>query len=139
MAEIKKEIKKTAKKVTKKVPKKVVKTVKKETPVVSKDKFAVIAISGVQLKVYEGKEYEVNKLTGDKGDKLEITEVLLIADGDDIKIGTPYIEGSKVSLEISSQKRGVKINGLKYKAKSRYRKHFGSRPFITKVLVKKIA
>ena len=139
MAEIKKEIKKTAKKVTKKVPKKVVKTVKKETPVVSKDKFAVIAISGVQLKVYEGKEYEVNKLTGDKGDKLEITEVLLIADGEDIKMGTPYIEGSKVSLEISSQKRGVKINGLKYKAKSRYRKHFGSRPFITKVLVKKIA
>ena len=138
MAEIKKEIKKTAKKVTKKVTKKVVKTVKEETAVVSKDKFAVIAISGVQLKVYEGKEYEVNKLTGDKGDKLEITEVLLIADGEDIKMGTPYIEGSKVSLEISSQKRGVKINGLKYKAKSRYRKHFGSRPLITKILVKKI-
>ena len=124
MAEIKKEIKKT---------------LKKETKVVSKDKFAVIAISGVQLKVYEGKEYEVNKLPGNKGDKLEINEVLLIADGEDIKLGAPYIEGSKVSLEISSQKRGEKINGLKYKAKSRYRKHFGSRPFVTKVLVKKIA
>lgn len=128
MAEIKKTVKKEPKKV-----------VKKETPVVSKEKFAVIAISGVQLKVYEGKEYEVNKLSGNKGDKLEIAEVLLVADGEDVKIGTPYVEGSKVSLEISSQKRGEKINGLKYKAKSRYRKHFGSRPFVTKVLVKKIA
>jgi len=135
MAKTEKEIKKTVKK----EPKKVVKTEKKEAAVVSKDKFAVIAISGVQLKVYEGKEYEVNKLAGNKGDELEITEVLLIADGEDVKMGTPYVEGSKVSLEISSQKRGEKINGLKYKAKSRYRKHFGSRPFITKVLVKKIA
>lgn len=131
MAEIEKEIKKTPKKVTKRV-------VKEETKKVSKDKFAVIAISGVQLKVYEGKEYEINKLVGNKGDKIEISEVLLIADGEDIKIGNPYIEGSKVSLEISSQKKGEKINGLKYKAKSRYRKHFGSRPLITKVLVKKI-
>ncbi|HNR52952.1 MAG TPA: 50S ribosomal protein L21 [Candidatus Dojkabacteria bacterium] len=131
MAEIEKEIKKTPKNVTKRV-------VKEETKKVSKDKFAVIAISGVQLKVYEGKEYEINKLVGNKGDKIEISEVLLIADGEDIKIGNPYIEGSKVSLEISSQKKGEKINGLKYKAKSRYRKHFGSRPLITKVLVKKI-
>ncbi|HOF79000.1 MAG TPA: 50S ribosomal protein L21 [Candidatus Dojkabacteria bacterium] len=131
MAEIEKEIKKTPKKVTKRV-------VKEETKKVSKNKFAVIAISGVQLKVYEGKEYEINKLVGNKGDKIEISEVLLIADGEDIKIGNPYIEGSKVSLEISSQKKGEKINGLKYKAKSRYRKHFGSRPLITKVLVKKI-
>jgi len=131
MAEIKKEIKKTPKKVTKKVA-------KEETKEVSKDKFAVIAISGVQLKVYEGKEYEINKQIGNKGDKIEISEVLLIADGEDIKIGNPYIEGSKVSLEISSQKKGEKIHGLKYKAKSRYRKHFGSRPLITKILVKKI-
>ena len=57
MAEAKKEIKKTAKKETKKV----VKAPKEETKKVSKNKFAVIAISGVQLKVYEGKEYEVNK------------------------------------------------------------------------------
>ncbi len=131
MTEIKKEIKKTPKKVIKKV-------VKEETKEVSKDKFAVIAISGVQLKVYEGKEYEINKQIGNKGDKLEVSEVLLIADGEDIKMGNPYIEGSKVSLEISSQKKGEKIHGLKYKAKSRYRKHFGSRPLITKVLVKKI-
>lgn len=111
---------------------------KEETKKNTENKFAVISFSGVQLKVYEGKEYDVNKQAGNKGDKIEVSEVLLVANGEDIKLGNPYVEGSKVVLEISSQKKGEKINGLKYSAKSRYRKHFGSRPLITKVLVKKI-
>ena len=68
-----------------------------------KEKFAVIKLGGAQLKVVEGKEYEVNKLDGKKGDKIEISEVLLLANGDEVKIGTPYVEGSKVTLEITSQ------------------------------------
>ncbi len=101
-------------------------------------KFAVIKISGVQLKVYEGKEYEINKIEGNKGDKVEVKEVLLLVDGEDIKIGNPYVDGATVSLEITSQGKGKKIDGLVYKSKSRYRKSFGSRPSITKVVVKKI-
>ncbi len=103
-----------------------------------KEKFAVIKLGGTQLKVVEGKEYEVNKLDGRKGDKIEISEVLLLADGDDVKIGTPYVEGSKVTLEITSQKKDKKVDVFKYKAKSRYRKSSGHRGLITKVLVKKI-
>lgn len=45
---------------------------------------------------------------GKKGDKIEISEVLLLANGDDVKIGTPYVEGSKVTLEITSQKKDKK-------------------------------
>ena len=75
-----------------------------------KEKFAVIKLGGTQLKVVEGKEYEVNKLDGKKGDKIEISEVLLLADGDDVKIGTPYVEGSKVTLEITSQKKDKKVD-----------------------------
>lgn len=104
-----------------------------------KQKFAVIKISGVQLKVEEGKEYEVNKLSGNKGDTLEIKDVLLVHQGDETKLGTPLVEGSKVVLEITSQKKGDKIDGLVYKAKSRYRKRYGFRPNITRVLVKKIS
>ncbi|HNR28877.1 MAG TPA: 50S ribosomal protein L21 [Candidatus Dojkabacteria bacterium] len=103
-----------------------------------KEKFAVIKLGGAQLKVVEGKEYEVNKLDGKKGDKIEISEVLLLANGDDVKIGTPYVEGSKVTLEITSQKKDKKVDVFKYKAKSRYRKSAGHRSLITKVLVKKI-
>ena len=104
----------------------------------SNEKFAVIMISGAQLKVFEGKQYEVNKLKGEKGDKLEIKEVLLFHDGKDTKVGTPCIKDSKVTLEILSQKKGKKIDGLKFKAKSRYRRRYGFRPEITRVVVKKI-
>lgn len=104
----------------------------------NKEKFAVIKISGVQLKVFEGKEYEVNKLAGNKGDTIEINEVLLVHDGKETKLGNPHVEGAKVVLEITSQKKGEKIDGLVYKAKARYRRRYGFRPNITKVLVKKI-
>lgn len=132
---------KTTKKTT--TDKKVVKkaTPKKEVKVEAKksEKFAVIAISGVQLKVFEGVEYEVNKLEGKNGDKLEIKEVLLISDGKDTKVGTPYIDGATVKLEITSQKKGKKIEGFTYKAKSRQRRRYGYRPSITRVLVKSIS
>ena len=110
-----------------------------ETEEKKNEKFAVIKLAGTQLKVFEGKQYEVNKLKGEKGDKLEIEEVLLIHDGKDTKIGTPLVKDAKVSLEITSQKKGEKIDGLKYKAKSRYRKRYGFRPEITRVIVKKIS
>jgi len=102
-------------------------------------KFAVIKLAGSQLKVFEGKQYEVNKLSGKKGDKIEIKDVLLVSDGKDTKIGKPLVKDAKVELEITSQKKGEKIDGLVYKAKSRYRKRYGSRPEITRVLVKKIS
>jgi len=103
------------------------------------EKFAVIKLAGTQLKVFEGKEYEVNKLSGKKGDKIEIKDVLLVFDGKEAKIGEPLVKDAKVALEITSQKKGKKIDGLIYKAKSRYRKRYGFRPEITRVLVKKIS
>ncbi len=134
----KKEIKTTTKKAEKPAVKKT--TPKKEVKVDAKkgDKFAVIAISGVQLKVYKGKEYEVNKLEGKKGDKIEVKEVLLVSDGKDTKIGKPYVDGAVVKLEITSQKKGEKIEGFKYAAKARQRTRYGYRPSITKVIVKSI-
>jgi len=111
---------------------------KKETTE-KKSKFAVIKLADSQLKVFEGKEYEVDKLPGKKGDKIEIKNVLLLWDGKDTKIGKPFIEDAKVELEITSQKKGKKIDGLTYKAKSRTRRRYGFRPEITRVLVKKIS
>jgi large subunit ribosomal protein L21 len=103
------------------------------------EQFAVIKLAGTQLKVFQGKKYEVNKLSGKKGDKIEVKDVLLTFDGKETKIGKPLVKDAKVILEITSQKKGKKIEGLIYKAKSRYRKHYGFRPEITSVLVKKIS
>lgn len=101
-------------------------------------KFAVIKLAGTQLKVFEGKQYEVNKLDGKKGDTLEISDVLLVSDGENTKIGTPLVEGSKVVLEITSQKQDDKIDVFKYKSKSRYRRSAGHRSLISRVSVKEI-
>ncbi|OGC45699.1 50S ribosomal protein L21 [candidate division WS6 bacterium RIFOXYC1_FULL_33_10] len=108
------------------------------TKVENDKKFAVIKISGTQLKVFEGKEYEINKIEGNKGDKVEVSDVLLVVNGDDIKMGDPLVKDSKVTLEITSQKKDTKVDVLKYKAKSRYRKSMGHRALISRVLVKEI-
>ncbi len=113
------------------------KTAKKE--VKNEEKFAVIELAGTQLRVSEGDQYEVKKLSGNKGDTIEIDKVLMIVDGDDVKVGKPYIKDVKVTLEITSQKKGEKVKIFKYKAKSRYRRKYGHRPAITRVLVKKIS
>ncbi len=117
---------------------KTVKPTKKVTEKISSDIFAIIQIAGVQLKVQEGKEYEVNKLEGKKGDKIEVKEVLLVSDGKETMIGKPYVDGKVVMLEITSQTRGEKIEGFKYAAKARYRRNYGYRSSITKVIVKSI-
>lgn len=102
------------------------------------EKFAVIKISGTQLKVYEGKKYEVNKLDAKKGDKIEIIDVLLVSDGKETKVGEPLVKDAKVVLEVVSEKKDKKVEGFKYKAKSRYRKSYGHRALISRVLVKEI-
>jgi large subunit ribosomal protein L21 len=101
-------------------------------------KFAVIKIAGTQVKVSEGSMFEVNKLEGLKGDTMVITDVLLVVDGEAVKVGSPVIEGAKVTLTVDSQKKGEKIDSFRYKSKSRFRKRHGSRPEITRVKVEKI-
>ena len=117
----------------------VVKTVAKKSTVKRvKNSFAIIQISGIQLKVKEGEKYEVNKLEGKKGDKIEVKEVLMISDGENIKVGKPYVDDAKVVLLIDAQTKGEKGIGFKYKAKARYRKSYGFRADLTRIIVKKI-
>ncbi len=105
----------------------------------TQEKFAVVEASGTQLKLIEGKKYEVDFIEGNKGDKVNLDKVLLIVEGEKVHIGKPYLEKAKVSAIIDSQKKGEKINGLIYKAKSRYRKHYGHRSLVTRLLIEKIS
>ena len=65
-------------------------------------------------------------------------EVLLTVDNDKVKIGQPVLPKSKVVVKVLSEEKGKKINILKYKAKSRYRKHLGFRPQYSRLLIKSI-
>lgn len=103
-----------------------------------KNKYAVVDVNGTQYKVEEGQEFESKKLVGAKGDKYVSDKVLLVVDGDNVMVGKPYVEGATVEFTIDSQKKGEKIDVLKFKAKARYRRSYGSRPLITRLKVKKI-
>lgn len=108
-----------------------------------KEEFAVIQTGGKQYKVSEGSLVSIEKIktTGieyKKGDKLIFDKVLLVDDGKDTTIGTPYIKGAKVDAEITEIGRARKVMVVKYKQKSRYLKRNGHRQPFFKVKITSI-
>lgn len=97
--------------------------------------FAVIKTGGKQYKVSLGSVISIEKISAKsgpasgwkKGDKLSFDKVLLVDDGKDTTIGTPYIPGAKVNAEIMEIGRGRTILVMKYKQKSRYLRRNGHR------------
>ena len=106
----------------------------------TKDEFAVIQTGGKQYKVSEGGFVSIEKIKGEfkKGDKLSFDQVLLVDDGKDTTIGTPYIKGAKVDGEIVEIGRTRKVMVVKYKQKSRYLKRNGHRQPFFKVKITSI-
>jgi len=102
--------------------------------------FAVIQTGGKQYKASVGDVLSIEKLTGEyaKGDKVSFDKVLLVDDGKDTTIGTPYITGAKVDAEIVEIGRARKILVVKYKQKSRYLRRNGHRQPFFKVKVTSI-
>ena len=91
--------------------------------------FAVIQTGGKQYKVSVGDVVTIEKITGEfkEGDKLTFDKVLLVDNGKDTTIGTPYITGAKVLATLSKIGRNKTIDVIKYKQKSRYFKKNGHR------------
>lgn len=98
---------------------------------------AIIKQGGKQYKIKEQDILKVAKLKAEKGDKIEINEVLLVSDDkeSDIKIGKPLVEGAKVLAEIIEHGKEKKINVIKYKRKTRYRRKAGHRQDYTKIRI----
>ncbi|MDU5508539.1 50S ribosomal protein L21 [Finegoldia magna] len=99
--------------------------------------FAIIKTGGKQYKVSEGDVIKVEKIEAKAGDKIEFDQVLMVA-GDDVKVGSPVVEGAKVSAEVLDQKKDKKIVIFKFKAKKNYRKKKGHRQPYTLVKIEKI-
>jgi large subunit ribosomal protein L21 len=99
--------------------------------------FAVIKTGGKQYKVSKDSLVSIEKIKGEykKGDKISFDKVLLVDDGKDTTIGTPYIVGAKVNAEIIEIGRARKILVVKYKQKSRYLRRNGHRQPYFKVKI----
>lgn len=97
--------------------------------------YAVIQTGGKQYRVSEGTTLRVEKIAANEGDSIEIDKVLLIADGDDVKVGAPYVEGGKVTATVKAQGRGKKVQIIKFKRRKHHLKRQGHRQAYTELEV----
>jgi large subunit ribosomal protein L21 len=100
--------------------------------------YAVIRTGGKQARVAPGDSIRVEKLEGTVGDPVELSEVLLVGDEGEPRIGTPLVEGAKVVGTITAQGRGPKLIVFKMKRRKGYRRKRGHRQAYTEVRVERI-
>ncbi len=101
--------------------------------------YAVIKTGGKQYRVQEGQVIRVETLPAQAGETVDFSEVLMLADGDDIKIGTPIVDGAKVSGTVLEHGRGKKIEIIKFKRRKHHMKRQGHRQNYTAVRIESIA
>ncbi len=100
--------------------------------------FAVIKTGGKQYRVQEGDVVRVEKLSGEKGGRIEIAEVLAVGEGEQIKIGSPIVKDAKVIAEIVSQGKAPKVTIFKKKRRKGYTKKQGHRQLFSSIRIKGI-
>lgn len=100
--------------------------------------YAVIKTGGKQYKVVPGQTLKVEKLAVEEGQAIDFEEVLLVANGADVKVGTPFIEKATVKAEVVSHGRGKKVKILKFKRRKHHMKRQGHRQDFTEVKITEI-
>ena len=100
---------------------------------------AVIKTGGKQYRVSEGDQLNVESLVADEGGDIEFSEVLMLADGNDVEIGTPFITGARVTAKVLEHGRGDKIRVIKFKRRKKYRRLIGHRQNFTRVEITGVA
>lgn len=100
--------------------------------------YAVVKTGGKQYKVQEGDVLRVEKLPGEVGSEVVFDQVLLLADGETVDIGTPMLESAAVKGHIVEQDRAKKVLVFKYKRRKRYRRKQGHRQPFTAVRIDSI-
>lgn len=97
--------------------------------------YAVIVSGGKQHRVIEGETLKLEKIETETGGIVEFDRVLLVADGDDVKVGGPLVEGAKVSAEVVRHGRGEKIRIIKFRRRKHSMKRQGHRQWFTEVKI----
>lgn len=99
---------------------------------------AIFVTGGKQYKVSEGDVIFVEKLDFE-GETVEFDNVLMTIDGDNVTVGTPSVEGAKVTAKLIKNGKSKKIMVFKFKAKKNYRRRQGHRQPYTKLSIEKIS
>ena len=100
--------------------------------------YAVVETSGKQYKVSAGEIVEVDKLSLEVGERVELDRVLLVADGEEVRVGQPTVEGAKVLATVTGHVKGAKLIVFKYRPRERYRRKKGHRQNYTRLTIDEI-
>jgi large subunit ribosomal protein L21 len=101
--------------------------------------YAVIKTGGKQYRVQPGETVQVEKLDAEVGKTVEFNEVLLVADGENVRLGTPHVAGVKVVTEVVDQGRDTKILVYKYRRRKAWHRKQGHRQPFTALKVTEIS
>ena len=101
--------------------------------------YAVIKTGGKQYKVAVGEKLKVEQIPADIDSTIELSEVLMIADGDAVQVGTPLVAGAKVTATVVAHGRGEKIRIFKMRRRKHYQKRQGHRQNFTEIRIDAIA
>ena len=97
--------------------------------------YAVIKSGGKQYKVQQGDTIRVEKINAEEGGEVSMDEVLMVADGDNVSVGAPVVEGASVAATVASHGRGEKIKVIKFKRRKHHRKQMGHRQAYTELKI----
>ncbi len=97
--------------------------------------YAVIKSGGKQHRVIQGETLKVELLNAEPGQSVSIEDVLMVVDGDNIKIGTPVVAGAKVTAEVVGHGRHDKVRIVKMRRRKHYRKQAGHRQWFTELKI----
>ncbi len=95
--------------------------------------YAVFKTGGKQYRASEGDVITVEKIEAEKGATVELDEVLMVGEGEDVKVGTPFLKGGKVSATVVDHGRHDKIKVLKFKRRKHHMKRMGHRQYFTQL------
>lgn len=101
--------------------------------------YAVIKTGGKQYRVSEGDQIKVEKLDGEIGAEIVFDEVLMVGEGESVKIGTPTVDGGQVKAEVAAQGRADKVHIIKHRRRKHYHKEQGHRQHFTEVKITQIS
>lgn len=100
--------------------------------------YAIIESGGKQYKAVPGNVIQVDRLTLEPGSSVDFDNVLLVADGEDVHVGTPTVKGATVKATVVEHLKGKKIIVFKYIPRENYRRKKGHRQHYTNLAIEKI-
>ena len=100
--------------------------------------YAIIRVGNRQYRAIPGQYIDVDRLPNETGEEITIDDVLLVADGENVAIGQPNVEGASVSATVEEQFRGEKLIVYKYRQRTTYRRKKGHRQYHTRLRINSI-